>query len=570
MRTSCSDTSLNPAKSLPISTSSVRTGCLILAILAILEILSFTVGGLFAFGTACIWFVLGIVSVAFLCGHYLAATYVDFRRGALWGLLPLVAAIPLCFFQIDTFTLLNTESLSELHDTYLKFQQADLAYTSVFWNSYPSRSLLLNLVPTGLFGVSPWSYRVGFSYPIMLGALFLFTGIRRYHHKEPGASAIAGLVSAGIFTFPMFCQISRTFEMAISSVSFGMWAMAATFLFIAQPTVLSALTAAWTIGLLAASFTSGLATVALLLAVLALWACHLLLRKERPTALLTLSVLLNCIIVTAALFLIRSRPLRAKQIPFDQMLTNFIDALHYTASLSQPVFTPSVLVIPVILGVIFAVSLRGGLLPLILTGWCFPVIWSAANMHGKIGPQLPFALYRSLIIIPVMLYLVGCVLLWVLARCKRYPLATKPILVLLALSLYFPLKTTYRTQPILHPPSAPQGRELVAEKLTRTVKEIGFGPFTNGWIANRTDSRQVENFLPCLQYFFLNWTRIDQNKALPSKDSFPKGPGIIVTMQGDSLTSQLFEGYQTEVIEMPLVFHQHKQVSLSLIVLKPT
>jgi hypothetical protein len=563
-----------PIPNLPYETSGscarpkgLVVGCITLAALTALEILTFSVGGFFAVLTSYLWFAIGAFSFAYMCWSYLVALTSDLRRGSIWGLLPLAAALPVCFFNIDSFTFLNTESLSELHSTFGDLQKPDHAYTSVFWASYPSRSLVLNLIPTALVGVTPWAYRAGFSYPIFFGSLFLFAAIRRYHIRERGASAVAALVSSGIFAYPMFCQISRTFEMAISSVSFGMWAISALLLFAAQPSATSAIVAAWSIGLLSASFTSGLGLVALLWALLGIWGARAFIRRDRSVATLVFATLINCVVVGVSLYLIRPKTLRIKQIPVSEMVHNFSEALGYTFSLSQSVFGPAILVIPTALAFVFAVSLRSGALPLILSLWCFPVIWSATNLHGKIGPQLPFALYRSLIIIPVLLYVIGRLVLWILARLERFTWAARALPLVLAVALFMPLRNTYNAQGIFKPARPPEGREVVTLELVNFITQNGLSPFSDAWIANRTDEKSIENFLPCLQYFFLNWTRIDRSTPLPQAPN-DKRTGVIITMQDDPLATQPFPGYQVTVQTIPARLNPSKQVVLTAVVLR--
>ena len=547
----------------------IVAACGALVALSLLEILAFTIEGVFSQAAAYLWFALGAFAFSYLCWNYLVAVVTDLRRGSVWGLLPLLVAIPFCFWQIDSYSFLNTESLSELQDTIEQMKKADFAYTSVFWASYPSRSLTLNLIPTALYGINPWAYRAGFSFPILFGALFLFTGIRRYHMRERHASAVASLAATALFSYPMFCQVSRTFEMAISSTSYGLWAIGAMFLFAARPTASSALTAAWTVGLLAASFTSGLALVALIWFLLALWIARALMRGDKKIAALVSTVLLNCVVVGITLYLIRPRTLRSKQIPFEQMWASFQEALGYTLSFSLPVFTPLALVIPTIVAVIFAVSLRGGLLPLILTGWCFPVIWSATNLHGKIGPQLPFALYRALIIIPVILYVMSRLVLWLLKPLDSRPWIARCCVLALAIGLYWPLASTFKTQPILTPSRAPEGREVVAMEVIKAIPAFGLTPYSSAWIANRADEKTIENFLPCLQYFLPNWQRVHNSQPLPLATTDAKRPGIIVTLPGNPVTSQEYPGYQKQVSELSLKLNYSQNVVLAFVALTP-
>lgn len=545
-------------------------GCCALLGLTALEVLTFSVGGAFAVVAAHLWYAIGALSFVYLCWRYLTSVANDLRSGAFWGLLPLVAAIPVCFFQIDSYAFLNTESLSELHSTYGELQKPSRAYTSVFWASYPSRSLVLNLIPTAFSGISPWAYRVGFSYPIFFGVLFLFAAIRRYHLKERGASAIAGLVSAGIFAYPMFCQISRSFEMAISSVSFGLWAVSALLFFASEPCAITAIVAAWSIGLLSASFTSGLGLVALLWVLLAIWAARALIRRDKAVATLVLTTLLNCVVVGVSLYLIRPKTLRNKDIPFGQMLHNFAEALGYTFSWSHSIFAPAVFFVPTLIAFIFALSLRGGVLPLILNLWCFPVIWAATNLHGKIGPQLPFALYRSLIIIPIVLYILGRLVFWILARLERFTWYARALPLALAVALLLQLRITFNYHGLFKPIRSPEGREVVAMELIKFINQSGLSPTSDAWIANRTDERTLENFLPCLQYFLINWSRIDRSQPLPLAESAAvKSPGIIVTTPDNPIATQQFPGYHAAVSTIPAALGPNRQILLTAIVLQP-
>lgn len=548
---------------------SVTIACAIFIALSLLEILAFTLEGVFARGAAYIWFTLGIFSFGYLCWHYVVALATDLRKGAFWGLIPLIVGIPFCFWFIDSYAFLNTESLSELHDTYSQMQKPDLAYTSVFWSSYPSRSLTLNLIPSALVGISPWAYRAGFSFPIFFGALFFFTGIRRFHSKERQASAVAAFAATALYSYPMFCQISRSFEMAISSASYGLWAIGALFLFAARPSLSSALVAAWTTGLLASSFTSGLALVALIWLLLALWIGHALLRGDKKIATLVLAVLTHCVVVGVALYVIRPRTLRSKQIGFDQMLASFGEALGYTLSFSDPVFTPTALVIPTIIAAILALLLRGGFVSLILSLWCLPVIWSATNLHGKIGPQLPFALYRALIIIPAILYVMSRCVLWLLRRLDNKPWIARCCVLVLNLALYWPLAATFKTQPILSPPRAPEGREVIAREVIEAIPSLGLTPYSDAWVANRADEKVIENFLPCLQYFLPNWERFHNSQPLPLSATGSKKPGIIVTLPNDPAATQDYPGYRKQVTERSLKLGFSQNVVLAMVVLTP-
>jgi MFS-type transporter involved in bile tolerance (Atg22 family) len=80
----------------------LKESVLVLIAVAALEVLAFTVGGIAAVVACYLWIALSLFCFAYLSREYLVALAEDARRGAFWGLLPLAAAIPLCFFQRDS------------------------------------------------------------------------------------------------------------------------------------------------------------------------------------------------------------------------------------------------------------------------------------------------------------------------------------------------------------------------------------------------------------------------------------------------------------------------------------
>lgn len=547
----------------------LRWAILILIAGAALEVLAFAVGGVAAIVASYAWIALSIFSFGYLCREYLLALWADLKQGAVWGLLPLIAAIPLCFFQIETYGLLNTESLSELDFALQEWQKPDRGYTGVFWVSYPGRSLLINLIPTLVTGISPAAYRIGFSFPIILGALFFFAGCRRYHSEHRFSSAVSGLMAAAIFAYPTLCTIARSFEMAVSSISFGLWAIGAVMLFAARPSTVGAVVAAWAVALLAASFTSGMALVALIVLLLALWAARAWIRGEKSLSVLLLTVILNCAVIIVCLRLITTNTIKPRPISFDEMILNFQQALDMTFSISKTVFTPQGFVIPTLVAVVFALTLRGGPLPALLVLWCMPVIWASINMRGKISPELPFALYRELIIIPALLLMMGRLLLWITNRSRLSASLVQVALLLLAVGIGYTIQGTYDTRFIFRPGQPAMGREVVAEKVIGLVHQGGFSPYTSGWLMDRITDPRADNFLPCTQYFLPNWQRLQAKDPLPTAAE-PRAPGIIAASPGDPIAIQDFPGYLKEVRTETLTLDLNLTRDVVFVVLRPS
>ncbi len=542
---------------------------LLLLLVAVLEVLAFNVGGVAAVVACYLWITLSLFCFVYLCRQYLLALADDARRGSFWGLLPLAAAVPLCFFQLGSYGMLNTESLSELQYALEEAQKPDLGYTGVFWVSYPGRSLLINLLPSFILGMTPEAYRIGFSFPVLFGALFFFAGSRRYHTTYQFSSAVSGLMATAMFAYPTFCTISRSFEMAVSSLSFGLWAIGAVMLFAARPSSIGGVVAAWAVALLAASFTSGMALVALLVLLLALWAARAWARGERSLCALLVAVLVNCVVIILTLKFFTTNTIKPRLITFAEMLVNFQQALDMTFSISKTIFTPKEFVIPTIIAIVFALTLRAGPLPVLLVAWCLPVIWASINMRGKISPELPFALYRALIIIPALVLMMGRLIFWLTSRTKPRAIVARAVLILLAVGVCYSVRETYKTQPIFTPGRPAMGREVVAEKVISLVQQSGLTPYTSGWLMDRANEPRVESFLPCAQYFLPNWQRLQAKDPMPTAAQ-PRQPGIIVASVGDPIATQEFPGYTKEVRTEPLTLNLNFKIDFLFIILRPT
>src|SRR5512143_428205 len=268
------------------SRRSARIAAVVLGALALIEPAAFLWKDGLAVVVSRVWVLHGILSFSYLLWIVWATVLRDVRRGRFWFLLPFALAVPLCLWNIRGFGALNTESLGELQHGLECLRQPGWGYANVFWGAYPSRMFLVNLVPTLPSGASPEAYRLGFGLPVLAGVLFFWAGLRRYCGDGAFAAPISALCSAEMMTFPMVVGITRTFETAVSSFAIGLWACGALMVCATRPSLPAALTAAWTGGLLSASFTPGLALAGLLSVALGLWLVRALRMGQRELALM--------------------------------------------------------------------------------------------------------------------------------------------------------------------------------------------------------------------------------------------------------------------------------------------
>jgi len=519
----------------------------ILGALALFELVTFLWKGVFAIVMSRAWALHGLFSVLYLGWVFCDVAVRDVRRGRFWFLLPLGLAVPLCFWNIRGFGALNTESLSELQHGLERLREPGWGYMEVFWQAYPSRMFLVNLVPTLLSHATPEAYRLGFSLPVFAGVLFFYSGLRRYFGQSASAAPVSAVCTAVTLAFPVVVWVTRTFEMAVSSFAIGLWACGALLVCAARPNVPSALAAAWTGGLLAATFTPGVALVGLLIIALGLWLVRSLRRRQRHLAIMVGALSCYQLVFAFTMYTVRENTFRARQADLSQMMSMFLSALRMVFS---EVFTPKVLILPLVAAIGFALSGRAGLLALSGVVWCVPVIWACVNLHGKIAPQLPFVLYRAIVVVPVLAYVMataGLALAGDGGPGRRW--LARVISLAVAGGLVWSAVAAYRSYKVFDPVRPPEADELVILRLMQRLPEVGLAHGSEAVLLERTDLYKFQR-VPALSWYFLDgWTRPQQKEApLWIYDQRSRLPGIIFVRPDNPLVNESPPGYAVRAL----------------------
>jgi len=209
------------------------------------------------------------------------------------------------------------------------------------------------------------------------------------------------------------------------------------------------------------------------------------------------------------------------------------------------VFTPAILVLPLLAAIGFALSGRGGLLPLIGVVWCIPVIWACVNMHGKIAPQLPFVLYRAIVMVPVLAFVFAIMSLRLSSgggTTVRW--LGRAISLAVAGGLAWSALVAYRYYKVFEPVRPPEAAEVVIRRLLQRLPEVGLGPGSEAVILERTGDYKFQR-IPALSWYFLSgWVRPERPEAPPwIYDQRPRRPGIIFVRPDNPLVNESPPGY---------------------------
>ncbi len=535
------------------SEPAVRITAVALGALALLELVTFLWKGVFEVVVSRLWAVHGLFSVLYLIGIVCVVVVRDIRRGGFWFLLPFALAVPLCFWNIRGFGALNTESLGELQHGLECLRTPGWGYMDASWGGYPSRIYLVNVVPTLLSGTSPEAYRLGFALPVFAGVLFFYAGLRRYFGQRAFAAPVSALCAAATLTFPVVVWITRTFETAVSPFAIGLWACGALLVCATRPNLPSSLASAWTGGLLAAAFPPAVALVGLLIVVLGLWLVRSLSVRQRPVALMVAAITCYLMVFGFAMFVIREKVFRSQPVDWARKIKMFFSAVWMVLSVDQrsyaEVFTPAILVFPLIAAICFALSGRGGLLPLIGVVWCIPVIWACVTLQGKIAPQLPFALYRAIVIVPVLVYVMATMSLRVDGGGPGRRWLVRGICLAVAGGLAWSAVVAYRSFKVFEPVRPPDVAESVMARLLQRLPDVGLSPESKAVFLEKTGDGRLERITAVSWYFLSGWTRPQrQEEPLWIHDQRSRRPGIILVRPDNPLVRESPPGYTVRTL----------------------
>ncbi|MGD9764980.1 MAG: hypothetical protein AB7V27_14835 [Candidatus Binatia bacterium] len=533
----------------PVRRAEARLAFQALVGLALLDVAALVFHGAVSVVASRLWALHGCVVLAWLGWAFARSAWEDVRRRELWLVLPIALGIPLCFFNVDGYGALNSESLSELQHVLERLRQPDWGYADIFWVDYPTRGLLPNILPTLFAGISPLAYRIGFTVPVFCGLLFFYAGLRAYLGSSRFAAALSALGTAMLLTYPVVCTVTRTFEMAVSAFAFGLWALGALLLCVARPSAVGALALAWTAGLVAAGFTTGLALVALLACAIALWLVASAARQQWHVATLAGGTLAYTAIVGFGMYMLRESVLRPKDLSWAQQAANFVSALQMVASLTPAPdtnFTPAVLVLPTILAAVWALAGRGGLIPWLAIVWSLGVIWASVNLHGKVAPELPFVLYRVIVIVPVVVFCIVRLGAALLSMGERAHGLHRALLVGTAGAVTAGALAAYQRASVFVPLAAPLEAEVIVKQLVARLPDYGLTPFSDAVVVDKTKNYDLER-IPALTWYFLpGWTRAESEHPFFAHDPEERRPGIAYVMPGDPLIAETPARYTVE------------------------
>jgi hypothetical protein len=372
-------------------------------ILCFLEVGAYRTQGVIPVIASRAWALMGVAYFATTGMLIGSALLSDLRKGKFVFALLVIGLGTLVFYRLgDIYHLqINYESAQQLA-SFLKFNihKPDWGYTGNAFVGYPARQFIIVAIPSLLFGNEVFWLQFGYAVLFYSGALCFFLGVRHYFAIKQHSELWALLTVISCFTFPYLIQYLYNMEQIMLPIAFVMHALGWFLLSMEKLTAPRVLVLAWICGLLGTSYTPALAAWGLFQIFFLLLIVRAARQGSRAQMVLWVSVWAYSVTFGLCSFLTR---IDVRVTPHPGPVKSLLTALkvfflgHPTEYMSP--------VLAVLVAIFFLLALTGrlGLIKWITAVWMLTVVYFSATSAGYAQYDPVYTLYRSILLIPVLM-----------------------------------------------------------------------------------------------------------------------------------------------------------------------
>ena len=483
----------------------------LLVILSFLELKAYRTHGAMPVIASRAWALMGIAYFAATGMLIVGSLLSDLRKRKFVFALLVIALGLMVFYRLgDIYHLqINYESAQQLA-SFLKdnIHKPDWGYTGNAFVGYPARQYIVVATPSLFFGHTVFALQFGYAILFYTGVLTFFLGVRHYFVIKQHGELWALLTVLCCFTFPYLIRYLYLMEQIILPISFVMHALGWFLLSFEELTAGRALILAWISGLLGTSYTPALAAWGLFQIFFLLLLLRAARHRRPAQIVLWISVWVYTLTFGLCSFLTRidvrlvPNPVHSTGPLLTTLKAGSLLTALKTFFLGHPVeYMSPLLAIFVVIFFLLALTGRLGLIKWITAVWCLIVIYFSAASAGYAQDDPVYTLYRSILLIPIMMLACWDSYLDFFKKFKQWKHAGPILAVILCLAaaagasrLYFVRLKSY----------GPTSKELFISFLLKRAESAGIRHRPANFIC---ETNQV-TFHPILgygDYFFPLW-----------------------------------------------------------------
>ena len=372
--------------------------------LCLLEVGAYFTPGLLPVVAGRVWALMGVAYFAATAVLIVGSLLKDLRNGKFLFALVFIGVATMVFYKLGNLhhQQINYESAKQLA-SFLTFNihRPDWGYTGHAFVGYPARQFIIVAIPSLLFGNGVFWLQFGYATLFFSGVLCFYLGVRHYFAVKQYSELWAVVTVLSCFTFPYLMHYLYEMEQILLPISLVMHVLGWFLLSQERLTAPRAAILAWISGLLGTSYTPSLAAWLLFLGFFVLLIFRAARAKRRPEVVLWASVGVYTLVFGLCSFLTRI-DVRLGSKPGHS--TESVLAALKVFFLGHPQeYMPSVLAVLVAVFFLLALTGRLGFIKWIIAMWLLVVIYFSATSSGYAPYDPVFTLYRSILLIPVMM-----------------------------------------------------------------------------------------------------------------------------------------------------------------------
>ena len=376
----------------------------LVVILCLLEIRAYFTRGVLPVIASRAWALMGVAYFAATGMLIVGSLLSDLRKGKCFFALLVIGLAIMVFYRLgDMYHLqINYESAKQLA-SFLKFNihHPDWGYTGHAFVGYPARQFIIVAIPSLLFGNEVFWLQFGYAMLFYSGVLCFFLGVRHYFSTKQHGELWALVTVLSCFTFPYLMQYLYNMEQIILPIALVMHALGWFLLSLEKLTATRVVILAWIGGLLGTSYTPALAAWILFQIFFLLVLVQAAREKRRAQIVLWVSVCAYTLTFGLCSFLTRI-DVRLGPQP-GHSAESLLTALKVFFLGHPQEYMPPVLAILVAIFFLLALTGRLGFIKWITAVWLLVVVYFSASSGGYAPYDPVFTLYRSILLIPVMM-----------------------------------------------------------------------------------------------------------------------------------------------------------------------
>jgi hypothetical protein len=376
----------------------------LLVILSLLEIAAYLTHGAIPVIASRAWAFMGIAYFAETAILIVGALLSDLRKRKFVFALLVIGLGIMVFHRLgDMYHLqINYESAQEL-TSFLKdnIHKPAWGYTAAAFVGYPARQFIIVAIPSLLFGNDVFWLQFGYAILFFSGVLSFFLGVRHYFSIKQHGELWALFTVVSCFTFPYLMRYLYNMEQTILPIAFVMHALGWFLLSLERLTAGRVLIVAWISGVLGTSYTPALAAWILFQIFFLLLLLRAARHGRRAQIVLWASVWAYTLTFGLCSFVTRT-DVRLTRQP-GHSTDSLLIALKVFFLGHPEKYMPPVVAILVAIFFLFALTGRLGFIKWITAVWLLAVIYFSATSGGYAPYDPVYTLYRSILLIPVMM-----------------------------------------------------------------------------------------------------------------------------------------------------------------------